>query len=222
MHKYRNAQIVILLVLSFLFLSACSSGKDGNYITEGIFVSSENGRSYLYVEENSRVLLMYDCTEDGDLFDDAMTGFVISVDGVHKKNEISYHAEVRELSVKKQNEIDEELEDIIDTVGEIDEAYSKLTATGTCVISSQGNHYFIDTSNANKVILLKNTSEINVFEHLETGDSITIAPANILRNEVSYYARVDVCEKNDGENTNIPSECVQEIKRIENVLLEIE
>lgn len=158
---------------------------------------------------------MYDCSEEGGMFDDVMTGSVISVDGVHKKDDVAYHVEVREISVSKQNEIDDEMEDIVGAVEECDAAYTKLTATGTYVVSSQGNRYFIDNANKNKVVLLKSEIGNRIFEDVETGDCVKIAPANILRNEISYYARVDVLELVSAEKEEIPSECEEAIEEIE-------
>lgn len=221
MKKYKRTFVVSLIVFCGLFLSACFSAKEGNYAAEGVYVRSQSGRSYLYEAENQAqpILLMYASLTDENLFADLETGALISVHtGPYQKNELSFYGEVFTVSVKKRQKPVEALDEIIQAVHEVDEAYNKYTATGTYVVSTEGNRYFIDEENGNQVIRLITGTTDHLFENLETGDQITIGPINLLWDEISCYAIPDVCEKSSTGKSEIPVIYTEMMKEIDELL----
>ena len=221
MKKYKRASVVSLIVFCVLFLSACFSAKEGHYAAEGVYVRSESGRSYLYEAENKvqPILLMYASRTEENLFDDLETGTLISVQtGPYRKNELSFYGEIFSVSVKKRQKPVETLDEIIQAVQEVDEAYNKCTATGIYAVSTEGKRYFIDEENGNQVIRLVTGAANDLFENLETGDRITIGPANLLRDEISDYAIPDICGKISAEKSEIPVICTEMMKEIDELL----
>ena len=220
--KHKRAFVFGLIVFCGLFLSACFSAKEGNYAAEGVYVRSESGRSYLYEAENQDqpILLMYASLTEENLFADLETGTLISVHtGPYRKNELSFYGEVFSVSVKKRQKPVETLDEIIQAVHEVDEAYNKCTATGIYAVSTEGNRYFIDEENGNQVIRLITGATDRLFENLETGDQITIGPINLLWDEISCYAIPDVCEKSSTEKSEIPVIYTEKMKEIDGLLM---
>ena len=221
MKKYKRTFVFSLIVFCGLLLSACFSAKEGNYAAEGVYVQSESGRSYLYEAENQDqpILLMYASLAEDNLFADLKTGTSISVHtGPYRKNELSFYGEVFAVSVKKRQKPVETMDEIIQAVHEVDEAYNKCTATGIYAVSTAGNHYFIDEENENQVIRLKTGATDRLFENLETGDRITIGPINLLWDEISCYTIPDVCEKSSTEKSEIPAIYTEMMKEIDELL----
>jgi len=222
MKKCKRISVVSLIVFCALFLSACFGAKEGNYAAEGVYVRSESGRSYLYEAENQvqSILLMYDSFAGEKLFADLETGTLISVHtGPYRKNNLSFYGEVFTVSVKKRQKPVETLDEIIQAVHEVDEAYNKCTATGIYAVSTEGNRYFIDEKNENQVIRLITGAADHLFDDLETGDQITIGPINLLWDEISCYAIPDVCEKSSTEKSEIPVIYTEKMKEIDELLL---
>lgn len=213
-----NSLLALCCFLGVLFLVSCSSGKAGNYVSEGIYVRATSGRHYLYTTdtENNDIVLMFDESKEGCLFDTVTSGCNISAKtSVFQSNKISYHVSVSECAIKKQKFSTETIEEILQKVQLVDALYSKYTISGQYILSESNRHYLIETGDSPRYILLKDESANGLFDDLATGDAIIIGPGTFLHNGISYYAYTDICKLDDAENSPIDSNHVAEIERID-------
>ena len=218
-----NRLQVLGCFLSVLFLVSCSSGKTGNYASEGIYVRATSGRHYLYTTdtENDDVLLMFDESKDGGLFDSLISGCRVSVQtSAFQDNDISHHVSVSECTIKKQMVSTESIEEILQKVQLVDALYSEYTVSGQYILAESGRHYLIETGDSPRYILLKDEPASGLFDDLETGDIIIVGPGTFLHNGISYYTYTDICQLGDAENSPIDSKRIAEIERIDAIYSE--